>query len=86
MKYICFRNADTNKEEIILFPDNIHHDCAAEAFEFIRNQKRGDWKRVERVPISAGFTDGLTCYGESESLHLSSRPEDTVLLQKQLQP
>lgn len=80
MKYICFRNTDTGKEEIILFPNNIHHDCAAEAFEFIRNQKHGDWKRVERVPISAGFTNGVVCFGKSESLKLSSRQEDSALL------
>lgn len=86
MKYICFRNTDTDKEEIVLFPEYIHHDCFAETFERVRNQSHGDWKRVERVPVSAGFTDGLTCYGESESLRLSSRPEDTALLRSQFQP
>jgi hypothetical protein len=85
MKYICFDNADTGKEEVILFPNSIHHDCMVEAADRIRNQSYGNWKRVDRMPISAGFVDSnMVCHGRSETLDLDSRPEDTLILKQQL--
>jgi len=59
----------------ILWPDNAayHSDMA---------------KRLHLVVHSAGFVrtepEGLVCFGESESLGISSLPEDTTLLRQQL--
>ncbi|MNR53314.1 hypothetical protein D3C85_1733100 [compost metagenome] len=39
----------------------------------IKNQSGGNWERVRRTPIAAGFYDGKTCYGHSETLKLRSR-------------
>ena len=79
MKYITTKQPD-GTEEIFTFPRSVHHDCMAEILGHIRSQSRGDWKRVRRVPISAGFVEGGKCVGMSESLSLRSRPEDTALL------
>lgn len=80
MKYVVTAHPDTNVEEIFIFPKSVHHDCFAEMIPYMKNQMYGNWDRVHREPISAGFTDGNTCYGVSESLGLESRPEDTKLL------
>lgn len=80
MKYIVTRNLENDKEEIFIFPKSVNHDCMAEVLEMIKNQSWGNWEREPRFPISAGFTDGKTCYGRSESLNLDSRPQDTELL------
>jgi hypothetical protein len=80
MKYIVTYN-EADKEEIFIFPKTVDHDCMMEVIHRIKNQSWGDWKREYRLPISAGFTDGKTCYGESISLRIESRPEDTELLQ-----
>lgn len=79
MKYIVTRNEE-GKEEIFVFPKSVNHDCMAEVLGFIKNQTYGNWERVFRKPVSAGFTDGKTCYGESFSLGIESRPQDTELL------
>lgn len=88
MKYIVFLNESTKQEEIMVFPKSINHDCFAEGAHF-RNQTSGNWNRVFRKPISAGFVGsipkGLVCLGESMSLNLKSRPEiDTALLNNEL--
>lgn len=88
MKYIVFLNESTKQEEIMVFPKSINHDCFAEGAHF-RNQTSGNWNRVFRKPISAGFVGstpkGLVCLGESMSLNLKSRPEiDTTLLNNEL--
>ena len=84
MKYICTEDKD-NKEEIFLFPNGIDHDCMAEMLGFIKNQSYGDWERVFRLPISAGFVDkNNKCFGESVTLKLKSRGKvDTDLLKKE---
>ena len=83
-KYICM--TDDDKEVIITFPNSIDHDCMAEACSGIKNQTWGNWYRVFRSPVSAGFIDrNGKCYGRSETLNLDSRPEDTELLKKQMQ-
>ena len=46
----------------------------------MRSESWRNWKRESWRPISAGFTNGETCYGRSESLNLDSRPEDTAYL------
>jgi len=68
-------------EEMFVFPDTINHDCMAEVLNAIKNQRSGDWRRIRRTPISAGFisVDG-ECYGRSETLRLDSRGvTDSVL-------
>lgn len=79
MKYIVTRNEE-GKEEIFVFPKSVNHDCMAEVLGFIKNKTYGNWERGFRKPVSAGFTDGKTCYGMSESLGIKSRPQDTELL------
>jgi len=79
MKYIVTTDPD-GLEEIFIFPCTVPHNIMAEAVCFMRNQTCGNWRRIERTPISAGFIGGGICTGKSESLHLSSRPQDTELL------
>ncbi|MBT4130952.1 MAG: hypothetical protein HOD58_06255 [Gammaproteobacteria bacterium] len=84
MKYICTINSE-GKEEIFTFPATINHDAMAESISGIKNHTHGDWERVLRDPVSAGFVDADSkCYGESESLGIESRPEDSALLAAQL--
>lgn len=79
MKYIATKQED-GTEEIFIFPMDVNHDCMAEVLSGIRNQTWGDWKRIRRNPISAGFIEGGQCVGGSETLQLKARPEDTSLL------
>jgi len=81
MKYIVTKQSD-GTEEIFLFPRKIDHDCMAEMLEHIRNQMHGDWKRVFREPVAAGFVEDGECFGKSETLNLKSRPEDSKLLER----
>lgn len=79
MKYIVTER--NGIEEMFVFPDTINHDCMAEVINRIKNNSQGNWYRVPRRPISAGFitVDG-ECYGRSETLNLNSRGvTDTVL-------
>ena len=78
-KYIVMRD-ENDKKEIFIFPKTVNHDCMAQQLCNIKNQTWGNWERVHRIPVSAGFTDGKTCYGESETLRLKSSPEDNQLL------
>ena len=81
MKYIVTEQPDADGlKEIFVFPEEVHHDCMAEAVSFIRNQSYGNWERIERKVVSAGFVRGGECVGESETLGLKSDPEDTKLL------
>lgn len=84
MKFITMQD-ENGKLELFTFPKSIHHDAMAEVLGRIKNQTHGNWHRVFREPVSAGFVsaDGA-CYGKSETLGLSSRPEDSALLAKQL--
>lgn len=84
MKYICTRK-DDNTEEIFVFPREIEHDRMDEVLSGIREGHGANWKRVVRLPISAGFiNDKLECYGESTTLDLKSREQDTDLLRSQI--
>lgn len=67
MKFITTRDND-GKEELFLFPRGIDHDAMAEVLGYIKNQTHGNWHRVYREPISAGFVgeDG-ECHGRSEN-------------------
>ena len=73
-KYIIFDNELI--VYIIVFPDCLQHQNIALLF--------GDYNK----PISAGFIslrdNKAQCYGESVSLKLKSRPEDSKLAQRQL--
>ena len=83
MKYICTETPE-GKHEIFTFPRDIEHAAMAEVLWHIKDQTHGNWKRIPRMPISAGFVDHAgTCFGESESLKLKSRAEDTGLLAEQ---
>lgn len=85
MKYICMED-EKGEQLIFTFPKSIDHDCMEEMLSRIKNQMTGEWERVWRRPISAGFvTVGGFCHGESVTLGLESREnEDTELLAKQL--
>lgn len=72
MKYIV-TESEEGKSEIFIFPGAVHHDCMAEMLRHIKNQSHGNWNRVRREPIAAGFTDGKRCWGRSETLNLDSR-------------
>lgn len=80
MKYIVTTNEDLG-EEIFTFPDSVGHNIMAEAVCAMRNQTHGNWKRIKRETVSAGFVEPSGgCVGRSESLGISSRPQDTELL------
>ncbi|MGZ8924601.1 MAG: hypothetical protein ACXW2E_01830 [Nitrososphaeraceae archaeon] len=84
MKFVTMQDEKGN-ETLYMFPKLIGHDAFAENVDSIRNQTYGNWERIFRQPISAGFVDrNWKCYGRSESLNLGSRPEDTELLKKQM--
>ena len=85
MKYICTID-DEGKEEIFPFTRSINHDAMMEMLPFIKDKTWGNWKRVHRCSVSAGFINcEMECYGRSETLNLDSRyEEDTALLKSQL--
>lgn len=85
MKYIVTKNED-GLLELYMFPRHINHDCFLESLDALRTQSFGDWERVYRQPISAGFINSkFECYGSSITLDLESRPyEDTELLKKSI--
>lgn len=82
MKFITTKDAE-GREELFMFPSDIDHDAMAEVLGYIKNQTHGNWRRVFRKPVAAGFVSGGKCHGKSETLGLSARPEDTALLAKQ---
>lgn len=79
MKYIVTEHEDLGKE-IFIFPNSVNHHVMMDNISHMKNQTRGSWKRIVRTPVSAGFVVNGECTGKSESLHLSSKPEDTELL------
>ncbi len=84
MKYIVTKRQD-GTEELFVFPKSIHHRDMAEAVEMLREHDRYNpdkWTWIQRQPVSAGFVENGKCVGNSESLQLVSRPEDTVLLSR----
>ena len=82
-KYICTKSE--YGEEVFTFPSNVNHDAMAEVLGCIKNHTHGNWKRVFREPISAGFVNANgDCFGKSETLNLDSRMEtDSNLLAEQ---
>ena len=82
MKYIVTKTPE-GTEEIFIFPKAVHHNDMAEAVQRLKKHDPllyAKWERITREPISAGFVEGGKCVGNSESLMLASRPEDTDLL------
>ena len=80
MKYIV-TETEQGVQDIFIFDKQIHHDCFAEMVSRIKDQSGGNWNRIKRTPIAAGFFDGKTCYGHSETLKLRSRgAEDEKLI------
>ena len=71
MKYIIFED-ESDKEHILVFDKSINHDYMALAF--------GHMSDEYYKPVSAGFTNGISCYGESETLRIASRETDTGLV------
>ena len=82
MKYIVTKS-EYGKEELFMFPESVNHDVFAQAVARLKNQSHGNWQRIDRDVISAGFTDGKKCSGRSETLNLDSRGRlDEMLIDK----
>ncbi len=82
MKYIVTKNEE-GEEEIFTFPRSVNHDCMSEVLNKVKNQTWGDWRRVRREVVSAGFINSQgECYGESITLHVTMREGDTELYRK----
>lgn len=83
LKYICTKDPD-RMLEIFSFPMSVNHDTFAEAIRGIKNQMTGNWERIYRTPVSAGFISSKgVCFGKSITLELKSKEEDTTLLKAQ---
>ena len=81
MKYVVTKTKD-GPEQIFIFEKDIDHDRFYEVLSYIKEGHDRNWLREFRELVSAGVTDGKTCWGKSESLNKNSRPkEDTILLQ-----
>lgn len=88
-KYVMFVRT-RNKEETdgvhmpIIFPAHIMHSDMGEAMigYAMSNGFQENHYYQRMVAVSAGFIDmnSLTCFGESESLDLKSRPEDSQII------
>jgi hypothetical protein len=72
MKYIMFKTGDMDTP--VIFPNHIQHkDMAA---------------NLKMKPISAGFftefAGEVVCYGDSMTLDIASRPQDTDIIKRLL--
>lgn len=87
MKYIVIKRGD--QEFMVLFPNSpkMAHKYMAEAVSGMRvDLGYHGWQRefIDCAIVSAGFVSASGhCHGHSESLGISSRPEDTELLKSQ---
>ena len=83
MKYVCFKDNE-GRESIVTFPDQFVHSDVANAMMRMHKGFERSMERYNLHPVSAGFVGNNSgCYGKSESLRLSSRPEDTEILRGQ---
>lgn len=84
MKYVVTKDED-GVVELFMFPKQYHHDDFAETISGLKTFVNGNpdnWERKYKEPIAAGFTDGKTCFGRSETLDLDSRGRlDEMLLE-----
>ena len=83
MKYVCFKDGE-GREFIVTFPEQFVHLDVSNSIVRMRKDFERSMARYDLHPVSAGFVtrDG-SCHGKSESLRLSSRPEDTAILRGQ---
>ncbi len=80
MKYVVTKTKE-GPEQIFIFEKGIDHNRFYDVLGYIKEGHDRSWRRESRELISAGFTNGKTCWGKSESLNKGSRPkEDTALL------
>lgn len=70
MKYIVMSN--NGVKSIFIFDKEINHDYFYNAVNFLNEE----FYTLE----SAGFTNGISCYGRSETLNKDSNPEDIKLI------
>ena len=82
LKYVCMKDPETNEEMIFTCPLAMDHDAFTETLRDMRDKTHGNWSRIYRNPISAGFVNNrFECFGRSETLNLGSRGSiDTILL------
>lgn len=76
MKYIRFENNYGGNIFIVFSGDLIHKDVG----------RMTEIQNPDLIAISAGFVgigSRVSCYGESISMRLKSKPEDSELLQNQ---
>lgn len=71
LKYITVQN-ESDEIYIIVFDKSINHD-----YMYLAVSHMGE-EYLRK--LSAGFTDGLSCYGRSETLNLDSNPDDFKLI------
>lgn len=71
LKYICMEN-ENGAQEIVVFSKSINHDFMFDAVQYVDENFR--------KKLSAGFTNGLACYGRSETLNLDSNPDHFKLI------
>lgn len=71
MKYVVVQR-ENQEEEIFVFPTKFDHDDFADVLSYLKTGGT-NWSREFAKPIAAGFTDGVVCYGRSETLNLDSR-------------
>ncbi|MEG3033948.1 MAG: hypothetical protein RR877_00475 [Aurantimicrobium sp.] len=80
MKYVVTKTKE-GPEQIFIFDKGLDHDSFYNVLSYIKVGDNRNWERQFRELISAGFTDGKTCWGKSETLNKESRPKvDTALL------
>ncbi len=77
MKYIVIEINNTEVEEIVVFPNRFNHD---EYLSYLRHTYLMI-QDLEVTPVSAGFVIGDQCFGKSVTLGLTSREEDSKLLE-----
>jgi hypothetical protein len=85
MKYIVMdvkKPGGFHLEVPFVFPDMVVHHMMAQVCKALCE---ATWPETEVKPVSAGFVSSTAfedeCYGESETLGLKSRPEDSRLIQ-----
>jgi hypothetical protein len=76
LKFVTFIGYQ-KQEVIIVFPAKAQHLRFAEAFT---KNTFGEFR-----PVAGGFVENGKCVGESISLRMQSRPEDTKLLNSMTQ-
>ena len=81
MKYVVTKTKE-GPEQIFIFEKGIEHNRFYDVLGYIKEGHDRNWLREFRELVSAGFTDGKTCWGKSESLNKDScSKEDTALLE-----